>query len=180
MVEREVRPERARPLTENLERAPSPLGRRVVPDHQAQRARYVRDGGDLEARGGSTPDRLLERLAHDLVQRRLRLLAERVDRRHVERDLDPVLAAAGLRERVDRRGETVVAQRHRFEVVATTDTPGTLRLVIRDDAPTERRRRALEVLGERARTLGANLTLDHDIGGTIMSLELRGQPTGDD
>jgi two-component system, NarL family, sensor kinase len=68
----------------------------------------------------------------------------------------------------------------RFEVAATTDAPGTLRLVIRDDAPTERRRRALEVLGERARTLGANLTLDHDIGGTVMGLELRGQPTGDD
>ena len=68
----------------------------------------------------------------------------------------------------------------RFEVAATTDAPGTLRLVIRDDAPTERRRRALEVLGERARTLGANLTLDHDIGGTTLSLELRGQPTGDD
>ena len=68
----------------------------------------------------------------------------------------------------------------RFEVAATTDAPGTLRVVIRDDAPTERRRRALEVLGERARTLGANLTLDHDIGGTTMSLELRGQPTGDD
>jgi nitrate/nitrite-specific signal transduction histidine kinase len=68
----------------------------------------------------------------------------------------------------------------RFEVAATTEAPGTLRLVIRDDAPTERRRRALEVLGERARTLGANLTLDHDIGGTTMSLELRGQPTDDD
>jgi signal transduction histidine kinase len=68
----------------------------------------------------------------------------------------------------------------RFEVAATVDVPGTLRLVIRDDAPTERRRRALEVLGERARTLGANLTLDHDVGGTTMSLELRGQPTGDD
>jgi signal transduction histidine kinase len=68
----------------------------------------------------------------------------------------------------------------RFEVAATADVPGTLRLVIRDDAPTERRRRALEVLGERARTLGADLTLDHDVGGTTMSLELRGQPTGDD
>lgn len=68
----------------------------------------------------------------------------------------------------------------RFEVSATPDVPGTLRLVISDDAPTERRRRALEVLGERARTLGANLTLDHDVGGTTMSLELRGQPTGDD
>jgi len=68
----------------------------------------------------------------------------------------------------------------RFDVAATTDAPGSLRLVIRDDAPTERRRRALEVLGERARTLGATLTLEHDIGGTTMSLELRGQPTGDD
>ena len=68
----------------------------------------------------------------------------------------------------------------RFEVAATADVPGTLRLVISDDAPTERRRRALEVLGERARTLGANLTLDHDVGGTTMVLELRGQPTGDD
>src|SRR6201984_647755 len=67
----------------------------------------------------------------------------------------------------------------RFEVSATADAPGTLRLVIRDDAPTERRRRALEVLGERARTLGANLTLDHDMGGTTMILELRGQPPGD-
>jgi two-component system NarL family sensor kinase len=67
----------------------------------------------------------------------------------------------------------------RFEVAASADVPGTLRLMIRDDAPTERRRRALEVLGERARTLGANLTLDHDTDGTTMVLELRGQPTGD-
>ena len=68
----------------------------------------------------------------------------------------------------------------RVAVTATTDVPGKLRLVIRDAAPTERRRRALEVLGERARTLGATLTLDHDVGGTTMSLELRGQPTADD
>ena len=66
----------------------------------------------------------------------------------------------------------------RFEVAATTDVPGSLRLVIRDDAPTERRRRALEVLAERARTLGATLTLEHEVGGTTMSLELRGQVTG--
>jgi signal transduction histidine kinase len=65
----------------------------------------------------------------------------------------------------------------RFEVAASVDVPGTLRLVIRDDAPTERRRRALEVMGERARTLGATLTLEHEVGGTTMSLELRGQPT---
>jgi two-component system NarL family sensor kinase len=67
----------------------------------------------------------------------------------------------------------------RFEVAASAEVPGTLRLVIRDDAPTERRRRALEVLSERARTLGANLTLDHEADGTTMVLELRGQPTGD-
>ncbi|HJQ52110.1 MAG TPA: histidine kinase [Gaiellaceae bacterium] len=67
----------------------------------------------------------------------------------------------------------------RFEVAASAQVPGTLRLVIRDDAPTERRKRALEVLSERARTLGANLTLDHDTDGTTMVLELRGQPTGD-
>jgi two-component system NarL family sensor kinase len=67
----------------------------------------------------------------------------------------------------------------RFEVEASSDGPGTLRLVIRDDAPTERRKRALEVLGERARTLGATLTLDHEAEGTTMSLELRGQPTGE-
>jgi two-component system NarL family sensor kinase len=67
----------------------------------------------------------------------------------------------------------------RFEVTASAEVPGTLRLVIRDDAPTERRRRALEVLAERARTLGANLTLDHDNDGTTMILELRGQSTGD-
>jgi signal transduction histidine kinase len=66
----------------------------------------------------------------------------------------------------------------RFEVAASADAPGTLRLMIRDDAPTERRRRALEVLAERARTLGANLTFDHDADGTTMFLELRGQPTG--
>ncbi len=67
----------------------------------------------------------------------------------------------------------------RFEVAASAEVPGTLRLVIRDDAPTERRRRALEVLSERARTLGANLTLDHEADGTTMVLELRGQPTRD-
>ena len=67
----------------------------------------------------------------------------------------------------------------RFGVAASAEVPGTLRLVIRDDAPTERRRRALEVLSERARTLGANLTLDHEADGTTMVLELRGQPTGD-
>ncbi len=59
----------------------------------------------------------------------------------------------------------------RFEVVATNDDDA-LRLLIRDDAPTERRRRALEVLSERARTLGAELSVEHEDSGTAMILEL--------
>jgi signal transduction histidine kinase len=92
--------------------------------------------------------------------------------------VDALAQSRGREQRIEvtiRRGPP-----SRFEVAATADVPGTLRLVIQDDAPTERRRRALEVMGERARTLGANLTLEHEVGGTTMILELRGQPTGDD
>src|SRR5215469_10412573 len=52
-----------------------------------------------------------------------------------------ILDRAALEEAI-RRGPP-----SRFEVTAAEDAPSTLRLVIRDDAPTERRRRALEVLG---------------------------------
>jgi signal transduction histidine kinase len=38
---------------------------------------------------------------------------------------------------------------------------------IHDDAPGERRRRSIEVLEERARTLGATLAVDHDHGTTL-------------
>jgi two-component system NarL family sensor kinase len=66
----------------------------------------------------------------------------------------------------------------RFEVTAS-DTGDALLLIIRDDAPTERRRRALEVLSERARTLGASLSVEHDESGTTMSLELPRHPSAD-
>ena len=59
----------------------------------------------------------------------------------------------------------------RFEISATVDGDA-LHLVIRDDAPSERRRRALEVLAERARTLGAELAVENDATGTTMNLEL--------
>lgn len=58
-----------------------------------------------------------------------------------------------------------------FEVTARADAD-VLHLEIRDDAPTERRRRAIEVLSERARTLGAELAVDHGETGTTMTLEL--------
>ncbi|HEY2355443.1 MAG TPA: histidine kinase [Gaiellaceae bacterium] len=59
----------------------------------------------------------------------------------------------------------------RFEITATADTEA-LHLVIRDDAPSERRKRALEVLAERARTLGAALAVENEDAGTTMILEL--------
>ncbi|HLX32515.1 MAG TPA: histidine kinase [Gaiellaceae bacterium] len=59
----------------------------------------------------------------------------------------------------------------RFEITATADAEA-LRLVVRDDAPSERRRRALEVLAERARTLGAALAVENEDAGTTMILEL--------
>ena len=45
-------------------------------------------------------------------------------------------------------------------------------MTIRDDAPSERRRRSIEVLEERARTLGAALHVEHDDDGTTMRLVL--------
>jgi signal transduction histidine kinase len=48
----------------------------------------------------------------------------------------------------------------------------TLAVTIRDDAPSERRRRSIEVLEERARTLGAAISVDHDEHGSTMRLVL--------
>jgi len=59
----------------------------------------------------------------------------------------------------------------RFEISATADAES-LHLVIRDDVPSERRKRALEVLAERARTLGAALAVENEDAGTTMILEL--------
>jgi signal transduction histidine kinase len=61
-----------------------------------------------------------------------------------------------------------------FRVRVTSHRPDDVRVVIYDDAPGERRRRSIEVLEERARTLGASLSVEHDDGGTTMTLELRG------
>src|SRR4051795_3994758 len=45
-----------------------------------------------------------------------------------------------------------------FSVAVTRGDTGSLDVLITDDAPSERRRRSIEVLEERARTLGAALT----------------------
>jgi signal transduction histidine kinase len=61
---------------------------------------------------------------------------------------------------------------HTFSVSIVAGEQQTLDVTIRDDAPSERRRRSIEVLEERARTLGAALSVDHDEHGSTMRLVL--------
>jgi two-component system, NarL family, sensor kinase len=56
---------------------------------------------------------------------------------------------------------------------------GGLEIEISDDAPGERRRRSLEVLRERARTLGAAMHVDRADVGTTMRLVLPAYPRGE-
>ena len=56
---------------------------------------------------------------------------------------------------------------------------GGLEIEISDDAPGERRQRSLEVLRERARTLGAAMHVDHTDIGTTMRLVLPTYPRGE-
>jgi signal transduction histidine kinase len=59
-----------------------------------------------------------------------------------------------------------------FSVRVTHTAPETLEMEIGDDAPGERRRRSIEVLEERARTLGASLSVEQTDEGTTMRLVL--------
>ncbi|HET7567017.1 MAG TPA: histidine kinase [Gaiellaceae bacterium] len=70
-------------------------------------------------------------------------------------------------ENAIRRGPPTV-----FRVHVERAAQGGFRVVLHDDAPSERRKRSIEVLEERARTLGATLAVEHDAGGTTMTLEL--------
>jgi len=59
-----------------------------------------------------------------------------------------------------------------FSVAIAPRDSQTLEMTIRDNAPGERRRRSIEVLEERARTLGAALSVDHDDDGSTLRLIL--------
>jgi signal transduction histidine kinase len=61
-----------------------------------------------------------------------------------------------------------------FSVQAAASGAGETEIVIRDDAPAERRRRSREVLEERARTLGASLEVTQEDGANRMTLLLPG------
>jgi signal transduction histidine kinase len=59
-----------------------------------------------------------------------------------------------------------------FSVRIVRAGPETLAMEIADDAPGERRRRSIEALEERARTLGATITVEHDDAGSTVRLLL--------
>jgi signal transduction histidine kinase len=73
-----------------------------------------------------------------------------------------------------RRGPPTV-----FAVRVRPAEEGGLEIEISDDAPSERRRRSLEVLRERARTLGAAMHVDRADVGTTMRLVLPTYPRGE-
>jgi two-component system, NarL family, sensor kinase len=59
-----------------------------------------------------------------------------------------------------------------FSVEITRGDGRSIRMTIHDDAPSERRRRSIEVLEERARTLGAALAVGTTREGSTLRLEL--------
>ena len=59
-----------------------------------------------------------------------------------------------------------------FTVAIARTADDSLDVTIHDDAPSERRRRSIEVLEERARTLGAALTVDQEDNESTMRLVL--------
>jgi two-component system, NarL family, sensor kinase len=59
-----------------------------------------------------------------------------------------------------------------FSVLIVPDEQRALAVTIQDDAPSERRRRSIEVLEERARTLGAAISVQQDENGSTMRLVL--------
>jgi signal transduction histidine kinase len=63
-----------------------------------------------------------------------------------------------------------------FAVRVRPAAEGGLEIEISDDAPSERRQRSLEVLRERARTLGAAMHVDRADVGTTMRLVLPTYP----
>ena len=59
-----------------------------------------------------------------------------------------------------------------FSVRTSHRPDDALEVTIHDDAPGERRRRSIEALAERARTLHATMTVEHEDGGSTLRLVL--------
>src|SRR5207248_11560648 len=89
--------------------------RRVVRDDGVEAAVGRPPDADGDARRRPAAHRLVERLADDLIDARLRLLGERLRRPDVDVDLDPVRERDALGERAQRRAEALVAEDDRLE-----------------------------------------------------------------
>src|SRR5918911_5204244 len=76
LVDLQVAVQRARALLELLEAASPPLTGRVVSDRRLHAAVFRLADGHREALRRSAANRVVHRLADDLVQRRLRLLSQ--------------------------------------------------------------------------------------------------------
>jgi two-component system, NarL family, sensor kinase len=98
----------------------------------------------------------------------------------IEVNLDVAAAEAALGERAQAALYQIVREAlegairrgppKTFAVDVTQGEQGSLDVLITDDAPSERRRRSIEVLEERARTLGAALTVEQEDSGSTMRL----------
>jgi len=98
---------------------------------------------------------------------------------HVEADVAPAealgeRAQAALYQIVREAFEGAIRRGppRSFSVRIVRRGPDTLETTIHDDAPGERRKQSIEVLEERARTLGAALSVEHEDDGTTMRLVL--------
>jgi two-component system, NarL family, sensor kinase len=106
----------------------------------------------------------------------------------IEMELDAV-AAESLSERTQAALYAIVLEAlegairrgppSTFGVRVRPSDDGGLEVEISDDAPGERRQRSLEVLRERARTLGAAIDVARDDDGTTMRLYLPAYPRGE-
>src|SRR3954452_14959529 len=77
-VDRERGTERPRALLQNLDRPPPALGLRIVAARHLDPPAFAAGDRDRERLRRPPADRAVERLAHDLVERGLRLLPQRL------------------------------------------------------------------------------------------------------
>src|SRR5207302_7116659 len=93
VADRDRAAERPHALLERLDRPPPALPGSVVANRELEHLRVAGLDPDRERLRRSAPDRALERLAHDLVERGLRPLAQYLSRGDVELGLNAVLEA---------------------------------------------------------------------------------------
>src|SRR5258708_23953413 len=116
LLDGEASAQRPRALCERVEELAAALLGAVVLDRRDEAPVRLAHHAHADPRGRPAPHGAVQRLADDLVERRLHLLAERLGRRDVHLDLDLPLEPERVRERRDGRADALVAQHDRLEV----------------------------------------------------------------